>query len=89
MRKKILSQSETLRRTEMEATLKRAQLQNIEQNGEKLIGVLDKSWVCEKTEDREEIEVDYKEQIYVPGKGNFQIVDIKKKKVEGVEKNCF
>lgn len=85
LRNKMLSHAEILRRAELEATVKGAQLSSFEKSGEKLIDRVTGAWVCEKTEDRNETKVNYGEVIDVPGRGRYQVVDIKKELIPGKE----
>lgn len=85
LRSKSLAQSEILRRADLEATIKAAQLSNFEKNGEKLIDRVTRAWFCDKTDARKETQVNYGEKICIPGRGNFQLVDIKEVVIPGKE----
>lgn len=86
LRKNSQTLKDNLTKAEFDAKIKVAKFESIEKEGERVIDTVHQGWVCEKTEDRVETKVTYKEKRFVPGLGEVQFVDIKEEKVAGQEK---
>lgn len=86
LRKKVKKQSNDLQKAELATAIANGKLNSFAQEGEKLIDTVHRGWICEKTEERIETEVEEVGQICVPGRGIFTEVRVHKKVIPGKEK---
>lgn len=86
MRTRLLKRDEEVKKAETELLVSQASLNGMEREGEKLIDTVTRGWTCEKTEDRTETEVEPTGQTFCVEGQRFQVVDIRKKHIPGVER---
>lgn len=86
LREKVNKQSEILRKAQTEAEIKQNQLKSFQQDGEKLIDRITNAWICEKTEDRVEKELETLGEVKLADGRIGREVRLKEKKIEGTLK---